>query len=353
MGIISTDQIGGSVQQVPSSSRLLLSVVTPAFNEADNLPAFYERLRKTMQTVDMDWEWLIVDDHSRDTTFELISDLARRDPRVKGVRFSRNFGAHTALTCGLHKAQGDCVAAMAADLQDPPEFIPALLTEWRNGTQVVWAARHERQGETAATIGLARLYYWVMRNVVGMKEMPAMGADFFLLDRQVAEAFSSFSEANVSILALITWMGFRQAVIPYDKEARLHGRSGWNLKKKLKLVVDSVTSFSYVPIRFMSYLGFVFAFLGFVYAGVVIFNAIHGAPIQGWSSLMVVVLLVGGLLMLMMGILGEYLWRALDESRRRPRYIVEATTADDLTSQRRGRSLGGSSDTPTRRGPVI
>ena len=161
-----------------------------------------------------------------------------------------------------------------------------------------------------------------------------MGADFFLVDRQVAEAFSHFREANVSILALITWMGFRQVVIPYDKEARLHGRSGWDLKKKLKLVVDSVTSFSYLPIRFMSYLGFVVAFLGFVYAGVVILNALHGGLVQGWSSLMVVVLVVGGLQMLMMGMLGEYLWRALDESRRRPRYIVEATTFDNVAPQR-------------------
>jgi len=325
MGIIATEQTGESVQQLPSA-RLLLSVITPAFNEVENLATFYERLRKTMQTVDMEWEWLVVDDHSHDGTFELISNLARRDSRVKGVRFSRNFGAHTALTYGLHKARGDCIAALAADLQDPPEFIPALLKEWRSGAQVVWAARHQRQGETAATIGSARLYYWVMRNVVGMKEMPAMGADFFLVDRQVAEAFSGFSEANVSILALITWMGFRQVVIPYDKEARLHGRSGWDLKKKLKLLVDSVTSFSYLPIRFMSYLGFVVAFLGFTYAGVVFFNAFHGDPVQGWSSLMVVVLVVCGLQMLLMGVLGEYVWRALDEARRRPRYLLEATT---------------------------
>jgi glycosyltransferase involved in cell wall biosynthesis len=353
MGIISSEQLGGSIQQQPAPSRPLLSVVTPAFNEAENLPRFYERLCKTMELVDMEWEWLVVDDHSRDGTFEFISGLAKRDSRVKGVRFSRNFGAHTALTCGLHQAQGDCVAALAADLQDPPEFIPALLAEWKKGAQVVWAARHERRGETAATIGSARLYYWVMRNVVGMKEMPASGADFFLLDRQVAEAFAHFNEANVSILALLTWMGFRQAVIGYDKEARLHGRSGWDLKKKLKLLVDSVTSFSYLPIRFMSYLGFVVAFLGFLYAGVVIFNAFHGDPVQGWSSLMVIVLVVGGLQMLMMGILGEYLWRALDESRRRPRYMVEATTADGLTAQMKRSGLAGIKDTPAPTGPAI
>jgi dolichol-phosphate mannosyltransferase len=169
------------------------------------------------------------------------------------------------------------------------------------------------------------VYYWIMRHVVGMREMPATGADFFLLDRAVVEAFSQFTESNVSILALLTWMGFRQATVEYDKEARLHGRSGWTLQKKLKLAVDSVTSFSYVPIRFMSYLGSVVGLLGLLYAGLVVINFIGGNPVPGWSSLIVVVLLVGGIQMMMMGVLGEYLWRALDEARRRPRYIVEAT----------------------------
>jgi dolichol-phosphate mannosyltransferase len=307
----------------------MLSIVTPAFNEAQNLPVLHERLCQTMQGIDIDWEWVVVDDHSRDATFAVIAELAERDPRVRGIRFARNFGAHTALTCGLHHSKGACVAALAADLQDPPETIPQLLTHWKQGTRVVWAARNRREGESAARVGFSRLYYWLMRKVVGMKEMPATGADFFLLDRRVVDAFCEFREANVSIFALITWMGFSQATIYYDKKARLHGQSGWSLKKKLKLLVDSVASFSYVPIRFMSYVGFVVALSGFVYAGFIIFNALQGSPAQGWSSLMVVVLVVGGVQMVMMGVLGEYLWRALDESRRRPRYIIETTTAGE------------------------
>ena len=305
----------------------MISIVTPAYNEAANLPVLYQRICATMESLGLDWEWLVVDDHSEDATFEVVSGLAERDRRVRGLRFARNFGAHTAVTCGLHEARGDCVTAFAADLQDPPEVIPQLLEQWKAGAKVVWAARGLREGEKAATIGFSRAYYWVMRHVVGMKEMPATGADFFLLDRAVVDAFSRFNESNARILALLTWMGFRQATITYDKRARLHGRSGWSLQKKLKLVVDSVTSFSYVPIRFMSYLGFAVAFIGFVYAGIVILNYLRGAPVQGWSSLMVVVLLVGGMQMVMMGVLGEYLWRALDESRRRPRYIIEARTA--------------------------
>jgi len=305
----------------------MISIVTPAYNEAANLPVLYERICATMESLGLDWEWLVVDDHSEDATFEVVNGLAERDRRVRGLRFARNFGAHTAVTCGLHEARGDCVTGLAADLQDPPEVIPQLLEEWKSGAKVVWAARGLREGEKAATIGFSRAYYWLMRHVVGMKEMPATGADFFLLDRAVVDAFSRFNESNASILALLTWMGFRQATITYDKRARLHGRSGWSLQKKLKLVVDSVTSFSYVPIRFMSYLGFAVAFIGFLYAGIVILNYLRGAPVQGWSSLMVVVLLVGGIQMVMMGVLGEYLWRALDESRRRPRYIIEARTA--------------------------
>jgi polyisoprenyl-phosphate glycosyltransferase len=292
----------------------MISIVTPAFNESRNLPLLYERICATMESLGLDWEWIVVDDHSSDDTFAVINRLAERDRRVRGVRFARNFGAHTAVTCGLHQARGDCVAALAADLQA--------------GVKVVWAARGAREGEKTSTLGFSRLYYWVMRSIVGIKEMPATGADFFLMDRAVVDAFSRFSESNSSILALITWMGFRQATISYDKGARVHGRSAWTLKKKLKLVVDSVTAFSYVPIRFMSYVGFTVAFAGFLYAGLVILNYLRGAPIEGWSSLIVVVLVLGGIQMVMMGVLGEYLWRALDESRRRPRYIIEATTSD-------------------------
>jgi dolichol-phosphate mannosyltransferase len=280
-----------------------------------------------LDTFERDWEWVVVDDHSQDGTFAVVEELSRGDPRVRGVRFARNFGAHTALAAGLHLARGDAVAALAADLQDPPETLPLLVERWRAGAQVVWAARGGREGESLATVGLARLYYWVMRHVVGIKDIPATGADFFLLDRKVVEAFRNFGEANTSILALITWMGFRQEVVEYTKHARHSGSSGWSFAKKLKLVVDSVTSFSYLPIRLMSYAGFVVAMFGFLYAAYVVIHAMRGSPVEGWSSLMVVVLVLGGFQMLMMGVLGEYLWRALDESRRRPRYIIETQTA--------------------------
>lgn len=307
------------------TERPLLSVVTPVFNEAENLTIIYERFKAVFASVDVDWEWIVVDDHSTDNSFQVILSIAKKDGRVKGIRFARNFGAHKAITCGLHHARGNCCIAMAADLQDPPESIPDLIAKWREGAQVVWAVRASREGEKKTTILFARIYYWLMRNVVGLREIPSTGADFVLMDRIAVDAFNSFQESNVSILALINWMGFRQAAIPYDKKARIRGRSGWTLEKKLKLLIDSVTSFSYFPVRFMSYFGFLIAAIGFIYAIFLVFNAIIGHPVQGWTSLMVVVLILGGIQILMMGVLGEYLWRSLDESRRRPRYLIEAT----------------------------
>lgn len=318
--------VSPSPVSLPDYSTKLLSVITPAYNEADNLPLLYERLTKVLSLIDINWEWIIVDDHSTDGTFSVIEEISQHNNQVHGIRFARNFGSHTAITCGFHRAKGDCAVVMAADLQDPPETLSALLAEWQEGVQVVWAVRRRREGEKVSKIGFARLYYWLMRHLVGMKDLPSTGADFFLIDRQVIKALREFRESHVSILALITWMGFHQSYITYDKQARVHGSSGWNLNKKFKLVWDSITSFSYFPIRFMSYLGLVVAFLGFLYAGFVVILALIGQPPQGWSSLMVVVLVIGGMQMLMMGILGEYLWRALDESRHRPRYLVERTT---------------------------
>ena len=309
-----------------AKKRPTVSIVTPAYNEADNLPVLWDRLSKAMTALSGEWEWVVVDDHSNDQTFVAATGLANGQSHVRAVRFARNFGSHAAIMCGLDHAKGDCVVIMAADLQDPPETIPELMEKWRGGAQVVWAVRGHREGEKTATVGFAQAYYFLMRHVVGLKEMPPSGADFFLIDRLVVDALKEFNENNASVFALLTWMGFRQASIEYDKQARLYGRSGWSLKKKLKLVVDSITSFTYLPIRLMSYVGFIVALLGFLYAALVIANAFGGKPIEGWSSLMVVVLIVGGVQMLMMGVLGEYLWRALDESRRRPRYLIESST---------------------------
>lgn len=303
--------------------RLFISVITPAYNESQNLGEFYRQLDETSKFNDFDWEWIIIDDHSADQTFNEAQRLNVQDDRVKGVRLSRNFGSHTAISCGIELASGECAVVMAADLQDPPSAIPLVLEKWREGFQIVWAARGKREGTSKTTRLLSRLFFFIMRRIVGIKEMPASGADFFLLDKKVCTALNLFSERNLSIAALITWMGFEQTIVFYKKKERLHGKSGWTIKKKINIFIDSITSFSFFPIRFMSLLGVIVSLLGFLYAMFVFFNALTGTPPSGWASLMVVVLILGGFQMLMLGVLGEYLWRALDEARNRPRYLVE------------------------------
>lgn len=313
----------------------LISIVTPAYNEALNLPVMHQRLEAVLGRTGADWEWIIIDDCSRDDTFAVAEQLAATDGRVRAVRFSRNFGSHTATICGLEQARGSCAIAMASDLQDPPETIPALLAEWNAGNHVVWAVRASRDGESRSTVLFSQFYYWLMRKAAGLKEMPATGADFVLLDRRVIDAVCRFPEQNASFFALVTWMGFRQGSIRYEKQARLHGRSGWTLRKKIKLVVDSLTSFTYQPIRWMSLMGLVVSVFGVIYALIVILNALLGTPAEGWTSLMVIVLFLGGGQMFMLGVLGEYIWRGLDESRRRPRYLIETRTGDSGAAEMR------------------
>ena len=308
----------GSAWPVPA-----ITVVTPAFNEAGNLPELYRRLSTVLNACGEDWEWILVDDHSQDDTFDVFQALAEQEPHLRAVRFSRNFGSHAAIACGLNHARGNCAIVLAADLQDPPEEIPRLLDAWKGGARVVWAVRGEREARSGVDRLLSRLYFALMRRAKALRSLPPSGADFFLLDRRVLDAFNRFRETNVSILSLLSWMGFRQASIVYDKRARRRGRSGWTWKKKIKVAVDTVTSFTYFPIRLMTYTGFLFALIGFVYLAIVIFNALRGLPPQGWSSLMTVLLFVSAIVMTMLGVLGEYLWRALDESRRRPPYIIE------------------------------
>jgi dolichol-phosphate mannosyltransferase len=311
----------------PSSK---LSLVIAAYNEEANLNRLYERI------IAVDWaalgieiEILFVDDHSRDRTPEILRGLAARDARVKWLRFSRNFGSHKAFTAGLEFASGDAAVILAADLQDPPECVPAMIEKWRDGAKVVWAVRGAREGESRFNKLSSRLYYMLMRRYA-IADLPQTGADFLLMDRVVMDALRASPERNTSLLALIQWMGFEQAQIIYTKEARQAGVSKWTFSKRIKLAVDSFVSFSYMPIRLMSLLGFISAALGFLYAlFLIVRRIVYESPIEGWTSLICVVLIMSGLQLIMLGVLGEYLWRAFDESRRRPRFIIEASHGID------------------------
>jgi dolichol-phosphate mannosyltransferase len=298
----------------------VISILTPAFNESANLAALHSRIVETMDRLGEDWEWLIVDDHSRDDTFAVVQRVALVDPRVRGIRLARNSGSHVAITCGLHHVRGTATVMMAADLQDPPETLSTMLGKWREGAQVVWAVRRERPGDTSHA-GFAAVYYWIMRHVVGMKEMPARGADFFLADRAVVDAFCRCDERNTSVFALITWLGFRQTHVEYEKQPRIGGRSGWTLARKIKLVVDSITAFSEAPIRACSYLGVLLmaAALLIGVAGAFLLPELAG----GMLLLLGVIVGFAGLQLVALGVVGEYVWRALDEARGRPQYLIE------------------------------
>ena len=299
-----------------------ISIVSPFYNELGNLPLFRQRVFAALQETGLDVELVLVDDHSTDGGSALVSGWAAEDPRVVYIRLSRNCGSHAACSAGLLHCTGDCVVLMAVDLQDPPESIPELLEHWKMGNDVVWAARKERKGETWSTKLFAGIYYRLMRRFA-LPDMPVKGADFLLMDRRVVDAYNAIPEKNTSFLAMILWLGFRQTTIEYVKQERHSGRSKWSFSRKLKVFIDSFISFSYAPIRLMSLAGAAIGFIGLLYAVVVVFNAFRGDPVPGWASLMVVVLMLGGFQLLMLGVLGEYLWRAFDEARGRPRYVIE------------------------------
>ncbi|HXD19202.1 MAG TPA: glycosyltransferase family 2 protein [Vicinamibacterales bacterium] len=302
-----------------------LSLVTPALNEADNLPVFYARASAAADATGLAWEWIVIDDHSHDRTFDVISELSRRDARVRGLRFARRSGSHIAIACGIDQARGDAAVVLAADLQDPPETLGALVARWRAGAEVVWAARSGRSSRSNGW--LARGYYWMMRRPLGMTSMPEAGADFFLIDRKVIDTLRQFRETHVSLIALITWLGFRQEQIEYDKQPRLHGASGWPMSRKAKLVFDSLTGFSALPVTACWLVGLcmVAASLALALAG------FAGVGVGVLAPPLVIVVaavgVVGGIGLVMLGVIGEYVWRTLDETRRRPRYVIEATTA--------------------------
>jgi len=307
-----------------------LSVVIPAYDEELTIPRLREQLALFFNSMPQHlFEIIIVDDHSSDGTPDLVRTWVDEDKRVKLIRLSRNFGSHSAFHAGLSECTGDAVVFLAADLQDPPELISRMAEQWEDGSDVVWAVRTAREGEKASVKLFSRIYYAVMRKV-GLSEMPAQGADFFLLDRKVIDELLAIPEKNTSVMGLLLWMGFRQSFVPYVKQARASGVSKWTLAKKVKLFIDSIVSFSFAPIRLMSLFGVFFAMTGFVFAAIVIICRLSGWVIAGtgYAALMTTLLVGFGLVMLMLGIIGEYLWRTFDEARGRPRFIVESRYPD-------------------------
>ncbi len=314
----------------------LVSIVVPVYHNAPSLPDLLDRFRDlAARNADDAFEFVFVDDGSKDDSFAVLNRLAAGDPRVRVVKLSRNFGSNQAIMAGLADAAGDVVAVIAADLQDPPELIHDMLALWRTGKKVVLAARETRD-DPGLTSVLADGFYRLFR-AFAIPTMPKRGFDFFLLDRQVADLVNRTAEANVYLMGLILWLGFDPAILPYHRRERekRFGRSMWTFARKLKYFVDSFVSFSYAPVRAASLAGIGLCGAGMAYALVLVGMWLAGgASVPGWTSLMVAILLIGGMQLTMMGILGEYVWRSLDETRRRPRFIVDRVVNSSTASRR-------------------
>lgn len=301
----------------------MISLIFPTFNEEENLDEFHRQIITVVQTIhDHEFEFIFVDDGSTDKTPEILRQFHEKDNRVKMIRFTRNYGSHAALAAGLIHCKGDCAINMSADLQDPPELIVKLLEKWNKPAKIIWGIRAKREGETMQKKFFAGFYYSLMSRLTDVTAPPS-GADVFLIDRQVINAYKEMKEKHTSVFMVLAWLGFSQDSVTYVKKMRHRGLSKWTLNKRIKLAFDSLLSFSDVFIRSMSVMGIVTAFLGFLYASIVVWAYFHGSPVEGWSSLIVAILIIGGIQMIMLGVLGEYLWRTFDESRKRPRFIIE------------------------------
>ncbi|MDH4135108.1 MAG: glycosyltransferase family 2 protein [Anaerolineae bacterium] len=300
-----------------------VSIVVPVYYNELNLPHLFPRLLGLADAnPQYELEYVFVDDGSGDNSFEILTDLAKKDPRVRVVRLSRNFGANAAILAGLNYVLGDCVAIIAADLQDPPELITTMLRRWEAGKKVVLAARESREDPMADRL-LSSAFYWLFRRFA-IQEMPANGCDFVLIDREVANMLVQIGEKNPYLIGLILWLGFDRDVVYYTRQKREVGKSKWTLAKRVKYFIDALVSFTYVPMRLVSLLGIASALAGFVWAVIVVLNRIlSGIPVQGWASLMTVVLVVSGVQLLTLGIFGEYLWRNFEETRKRPSFVVD------------------------------
>jgi polyisoprenyl-phosphate glycosyltransferase len=311
-----------------------LSIVIPVFNEEAALPALIDRLRELMdQLAPLAIEVVLMDDHSTDRTPEMLRDVSRRDPAFRYARLAKNNGSHVAILAGLREARGQSAVFLAADLQDPPELIPRMMELWRSGNHVVWAVRGEREGVSRVDIFLSNAFYRLL-NLMGEVQLPPRGSDFALLDRKVIEALLKSTGSHPSVVGEIARLGFSQAQIEYTKQQRVAGTTKWTLGRKLKAFADAFVLFSYAPLRIMSYVGIACSLSGFVYAlAIIVLRLMNSTPVQGWSSLMVVVLVLGGVQMMMLGVLGEYLWRTFEAARQRPVYFLEESSDVDAISE--------------------
>jgi polyisoprenyl-phosphate glycosyltransferase len=299
----------------------LLSVVAPIYNEEGTLESFYKRVCDALDGVP--FELVLIDDGSTDGSAKLLEALAAEDPRVRVIFLSRNFGHQTALTAGLDHAQGSAVVMLDADLQDPPELIPRMLDHWRAGCDVVYAVREQRDGESWFKLATARWFYRLFDRLAQV-ELHHNSGDFRLLDRQPLDALLSMRERSRFLRGMPVWVGYRQAAVPYKRDARHAGETKYTISKMLRFSLDAVSSFSHRPLQLATLLGFLISTLAFVAIPVVVGLRIAGSYLPGFGTVTIAVLLLGGIQLIAIGITGEYVGRIYDEVKGRPLYLVRS-----------------------------
>lgn len=310
----------------------LLSVVVPVYNEAEGIAYFHERASAALKALDgLDYELVYVDDGCKDGSFEIMRAFAAEDPRARIVKLSRNFGHQIAITAGLDYARGDAVVFIDADLQDPPETIGRLVEKWREGYDVVYAQRAKRPGETAFKLFTASFFYRLLRSVANIDIPPDVG-DFRLISRRVADVLRGMKEKDRFIRGLVSWVGYKQTAVLYNREERHAGETKYPLRKMIKFALDGITSFSTAPLRIATWMGNAASTVAFIYLLVIIAQSFMGVTVPGFASIMVAVLFLGGVQLICLGILGEYLGRVFSEVKPRPIYIVEEEVVGGLSA---------------------
>lgn len=306
-----------------TSGEALLSVVVPVFNEEQVLPAFHERATEIFGAIpELEYELIFVDDGSSDGSYEALTALAERDSRLRVLKFSRNFGHQIAITAGIDHARGDAVVVMDADLQDPPEVVARMVEKWREGYDVVYAERAVRVGESRAKLWTASVFYRLLTRLVDIR-IPVDVGDFRLMSRRATNELRRLREKDRFVRGLVSWIGFRQTPVRYERAARYAGETKYPLRKMLKFALDGITSFSTVPLKLATWLGYAASGFAFLYLLSVFIQKLAGITVDGWATIMVAVTFLGGVQLICLGILGEYIGRIFNEIKPRPMYVVE------------------------------
>jgi len=304
------------------NNQIVYSIVVPVFNEEEVLTEFYKRITSVMDKLVEPYEIIFVNDGSNDGSLELMKTLHSQDNRVKIINFSRNFGHQIAITAGLDYASGEAVITIDADLQDPPEVIPSLIDKWKEGFDVAYGIREKRAGESFLKLCTASVFYRFLRRITDT-DIPTDAGDFRLMSRKVVDSLKNIRERNRFVRGLVSWVGFPQIGVNYRREKRFAGCTKYPLRKMLKFAIDGISSFSFLPLRIASYGGFVISGVGLIYAIYVIFVKLFTTKmVPGWASIMVAILFLGGVQLIAIGIIGEYIARIGQETKQRPLYII-------------------------------